>query len=82
MTREEILQKIVDSEGNCDWARPEVCKLCPLSTLRHRDDGNPLSCTDALGIEMLPQDEHDARYKEVAGRLLADLAIEDIVERG
>jgi len=84
MTPNDILQKIVEENGSCEFAsrRPDICKLCPMSTLKYREDGNPLSCADALSIEGLDNEEANAVYKEAAGRLLAERAIEDIVERG
>lgn len=80
MNPRKILQKIVDSEGSCDWANPEICSKCPMSQLKFKDDGNPLSCVDALNIESVKIEDRDGVYKDAAARVLADLAIEDIVE--
>lgn len=75
-----ILNKIIENEGSCtQWASPKVCKLCPLSQLRKKEDGTFLSCVEALGIENLIEEEADARYKEVASRVLLDEAIDEIL---
>lgn len=80
MKDKEILQKIIDSEGSCDWSNPEICAKCPMSRLKFKDDGNPLSCVDALNIENVKIEDRDKVYKAAAEKVLADLAIEDIVE--
>lgn len=80
MKDKEILQKIVDNSGNCDWSVPEICAKCPMSRLRFRDDGNPLSCVDALNVEGVKIEEADAIYKETAERLLAQMELDQIIE--
>jgi hypothetical protein len=80
MKDKEILQKIIDSEGSCNWSNPEICAKCPMSRLKFKDDGNPLSCVDALNIENVKIEDRDKVYKAAAEKVLADLAIEDIVE--
>lgn len=75
-----ILKKIIDSEGSCtQWAGPAVCKVCPLSKLRKKEDGTYLSCVEALGVENMTEEEADAKYKEVASRILLDEAIDEIL---
>lgn len=75
-----ILNKIIENDGSCtQWASPSVCKQCPLSKLRKKDDGTYLSCVEALGIEEMTEEQADARYKEVAERLLLDEAIDEIL---
>lgn len=75
-----ILHKIIENEGSCcNWARPSICKQCPLSKLRKKEDGTYLSCVEALGIESMTEEEADARYKEVASRLLLDETIDQIL---
>lgn len=80
MNKREILQKIIDSEGSCDWSDSETCAKCPMSRLKFRDDGNPLSCVDALNIEGVKIEERDKVYKTAAEKVLADLEIEKIIE--
>lgn len=75
-----ILNKIIQNDGSCtQWASPAVCKQCPLSQLRKKEDGTYLSCVEALGIQDMTEEEADARYKEVASRILLDEAIEEIL---
>lgn len=75
-----ILKKIVEAEGSCtQWASPAVCKECPLSKLKQKPDGNYYSCVEALNIDNMTEEEADARYKEVATRLLLDEAIDEIL---
>jgi hypothetical protein len=39
-----------------------------------------MSCVDSVGIQDLSEEEADAKYLEVATRLLVDESIEDILE--
>lgn len=76
----DILNKIVENDGSCtQWASPSVCKQCPLSKLRQKEDGTYLSCVEALGIENMTEEEADARYKEVASRIILDEAVDAIL---
>jgi hypothetical protein len=75
-----ILHKIIENEGSCtQWASPSVCRQCPLSKLRKKEDGTYLSCVEALGVDNMTEEEADARYKEVASRILLDEAIDEIL---
>jgi hypothetical protein len=75
-----ILHKIIENDGSCThWANSEVCERCPLSKLRKKEDGTYLSCVEALGIQDMTEEEADARYKEVATRLLLDETIDQIL---
>jgi hypothetical protein len=76
----DILKKIIENEGSCtQWASPSICKQCPLSKLRQKEDGTYLSCVEALGIQDMTEEEADARYEEVASRILLDEAIDNIL---
>jgi hypothetical protein len=76
----DILKKIVDSEGSCTlWAKPSICKSCPLSKLKKKSNGSFLSCVEALGVEDLSEEQADAKYKEVASRILIDKAVDDLL---
>lgn len=76
----DILKKIVDSEGSCTlWAKPSICKLCPLSKLKKKSNGSYLSCVEALGVQDLTEEAADAKYKEAASRMLIDKAIDDLL---
>lgn len=75
-----ILHKIIENDGSCtQWAGPEVCRQCPLAKLRKKDDGTYLSCIEALGVQEMTEEEADARYKEVASRILLDETVDEIL---
>lgn len=75
-----ILKKIIEAEGSCtQWASPSVCQQCPLSKLKQKPDGNFLSCIEALRVQDMSEEEADARYKDVAIRILLDEEIEEIL---
>lgn len=80
MDKIDILNKIIENEGSCTkWANPQVCSACPLSKLRSKEDGTHFSCIEALGVQDMTEEEADARYKEVAGKILLEEAIETIL---
>lgn len=75
-----ILKKIVDSEGSCTlWAKSSICLVCPLSQLKKKSNGDFLSCVETIGVQDLTEQEADAKYKEVASRILIDKAIDDLL---
>lgn len=76
----DILKKIIDSEGSCtQWASKAICEVCPLSKLRQKENGTYLSCIEALGVMDMTEEEADAKYKDVANRLLLDEEIDEIL---
>ncbi len=79
MDKNEILQKIINEEGSCTWGNKHVCAACPMSKLKKRPDGNYYSCVEAVGVNNLTEEEADAKYKEIAIRLLTDEAIEELL---
>jgi len=80
MESAKILERIVAEEGSCCWAKPSICKSCPLGKLIRSDNGGYMSCVEALNIDGLSEEEADARYKEAAIRKLADIALDQIIE--
>lgn len=75
-----ILNKIIESQGSCtQWASKSVCEKCPLSKLKKKEDGTYLSCVEALGVQEMTEEQADARYKEVASRILLDEALDKIL---
>ncbi len=75
-----ILNKIIEEDGSCTlWASPAICAKCPLSKLKQKADGTYLSCVEALNVDNLTEEEADAKYKEVASRILLDEAIDDLL---
>lgn len=79
MDKNEILQRIINEEGNCSWANKKICSQCPLSKLLKRPDGNYYSCVEAVDATDLTEEQADARYKEIATRLLMDEAINELL---
>lgn len=79
MNKNDILKKIIEEEGNCCWSKPSICAKCPLSKLKQKIDGNWMSCVEAVGIENLSEEDADAKYLEVASRLLIDAEVDDII---
>lgn len=77
MTDKDILQRIIDENGSCCWSDPKTCEQCPLSRLKQRKDGTYRSCIESVRIDGFTEEEADARYKEVAERLLLDLSVEE-----
>jgi hypothetical protein len=75
-----ILKKIIEADGSCTkWANPSICNECPLSKLKQKEDGHYLSCVEALGVSDMTEEEADARYKEIAARILLEEVIEEIL---
>lgn len=75
-----ILNKIIENDGSCTkWADKAICEACPLSKLKKKADGTYFSCIEAIGAEDMSESKADARYKEIASRLLLDHAIEEIL---
>jgi len=77
MDKKDILQKIIDKEGNCCWSNPTICEQCPLSKLKKRKDGTYKSCAEVVRIDGETEDDADARYKDIAMRLLLDISVEE-----
>lgn len=76
----DILSKIIEEEGHCGlWAKPDICRRCPMSRLKQKADGSWLSCIEALGAENLSEEQADALYKEAAMRLALDEAVDDLL---
>ncbi len=75
-----ILEKIVEEGGSCCWARPSICRACPLGKLARDKNGGFMSCVEALNIDGLSEEEADARYRKAAQEKLADLTIDRLIE--
>ena len=72
MKPHEILQKIIDEDGSCDWISSDahdICRNCPL--------GGRTGC--ATFVNDIMGSWNDADYLEVAKRLLANLEINRII---
>lgn len=75
-----ILERIIQEEGSCTWAKPSICAKCPLGKLARDKDGGYMSCVEALNIDGLPEEAADARYLKAAQEKLADLTIDRLIE--
>lgn len=81
MDKRDILKQIIQQEGSCTgWANKTICKSCPLGKLKQREDGNYLSCIEAVNVENLSEEEADKKYKVAAEIALADLEIDKMLE--
>ena len=76
----KILERIVAEEGSCCWATTAICKSCPLGSLVRSDDGEFISCVEALNIDGLSEQEADIKYKEAASRKIADMTLDQLIE--
>ena len=81
LSKKEILQKIIDEDGSCEWISEEykdqdVCRLCPLNVLKKKDELNFFCCYEAVnGTARLSEEEEYRRYKKMAIQLLIDMVI-------
>lgn len=81
MDGKDIINKIIEEDGHCGlWATKSVCEACPMSKLVKKKDGSYLSCIEALGATEMTEEQADARYKEVATKILLDQTIDDILK--
>ena len=71
MKPREILNKIIDNNGSCDWVtyNTNECKNCPI--------GGHRSCTTV--VKKLTGSNKDKDYLVVAKKLLADMDVEKII---
>ncbi len=76
----KILERIIQEEGSCTWAKPSICAMCPLGKLARDEAGGFMSCVEALQIDGLSEAAADARYRKAAQEKLADLTIDRIIE--
>ena len=80
MNSVDILKKIVEENGSCCWAKPDICAICPLSMLKVKSNGSYMSCVESLGVQNTTEEEADTKYLDIATRLLLSEAIEKILE--
>jgi hypothetical protein len=72
MKPHEILQKIIDEKGSCDWANTQgltVCNVCPMSRKK--------TCLSFVHDKRKATTNDD--YMDVAKKLLADLEASRII---
>ena len=82
----KALSNIVVSGGQCT-DNLELCQFCPLRMIATRADGSPSSCLAAvlgtnriLDISAATLTATNAKFLQIAQKLLADMAIEDMLE--
>lgn len=82
MNQIDILQKIIENNGNCTEAKvtPAMCDACPLSKLKTHEDGTHMGCLEALGAVDKDELEADKIYLEAAKRKLLDIQIDDLLK--
>ena len=80
MDKRDILQRIIDERGNCDWigTNSDICRKCPLAKLHKDGDGEWMNCYDAVGTPDT-QDQEEV-YLRVASDILCDLQIEELLQ--
>jgi len=76
----DVLSKIIEENGSCNWATPEDCSRCPLSKLKLRTDKVFYSCIEAVGAQNSTEEEADKLYLKAAESLLADLELEKVLK--
>jgi hypothetical protein len=79
MDKMDILKRIISEGGNCCWSRPSICAVCPLSKLKIKSNGSYMSCIESLGVQNLTEEEADAKYLDVATRMLLSEAIDSLI---
>lgn len=85
MTPVEILEKIIQNNGDCIWAQnhptlshDEICDICPLGK---NIKGEKMCCIERLlkKDKEYNWDEYNALYLKEAKRLLIDLLTEELL---
>lgn len=79
MKETDILKRIIQEDGSCTWSKPSICKDCPMSKWKQKANGDYYTCIEALGTQEMTEEDADARYKEVAERLLLDETLDSIL---
>lgn len=85
MSEADIIKRIIQENGNCDWidnhGGTDVCAVCPFSRLAQKADGQWMTCVEAIcGNERLASADMDAKYKDTAERKLIEYQIHETLE--
>lgn len=75
----DILHKIIENKGSCNFATPSICQVCFLSKLKTNSAGSYLGCIEAINVVGLKAEEADNRYMEEAQKKLLDIEIEEML---
>ena len=81
----EILQRIIDEGGSCDWTVDEhdktqvhyICDSCPIGQLYRNS-----SCCGTVARVTRNTSPMDAEYKQVAIQLLEDIEVDKMLDNG
>lgn len=85
MKTSDILEKIVEHGGSCDWIPvgkwSQTCTLCPMSKLQKTENGkNFVSCHEAVvGNNTTTEEAYDELYLKKAQELLSDIYAEEML---
>jgi len=74
MKPHEILQKIIDGSGRCNWdwiSSGDTCERCPL--------GGSGSCMDFVSKRTINGNPSDDDFLRVAKKILADLEVDRVL---
>lgn len=75
----DILNKIISTDGQCDFGSPKICSQCPLSKLKQKDTGTYYGCLEAIGVAGLKGKEVDEKYLEAAQKKLLELEMDNLL---
>jgi len=87
----EILQRIIDRNGSCDWAVKEhdpiylhyICEKCPISQLyRYPGEVSFRGCIHSVAKKTGVTQPTDREYKQVAIQLLEDIEVDKMLHQG
>ena len=82
MTPIEILEKIIENNGSCNWTHDEkclatdICKMCPLS---YDPNGKYISCCSAIIDKFSEVANLDDMFLKQAKDKLVDLLMEEML---
>lgn len=85
MDEKEILEKIIEEDGDCMWVMSiddNPCGRCPLGKLRrHSVTGSWLSCAETvMGRRKLTTlSDANILYKDIAIDVLSDILIKELI---
>ncbi len=72
-----LLEVIIANSGNCHFAKPKDCEICPLARTK---SGERTGCIENVGIVGLSTQEANEKYLQAAINTLADIHVEDILK--
>jgi hypothetical protein len=74
-----ILEYIIDKEGNCEGLPLHKCNICPLAKLSKKEDGSYMSCIESTGTMYLNIEDSNKIYLKHAIEQLINLTIDNIL---